>query len=102
MKKEIDITKIKLRCMIDAKLIPMERILRRSGTCCKECQGKLRKIRLAIINSRKCLRCFKPSTPEERLLYKRFKLQMEKEGKFTRPKHGRPRKKPEDGIPQAV
>lgn len=102
MKKDIDIKKIKLYCTIDRKRIPLERILRRSSTCCKDCQKSLRDFRLAIIESRKCLHCYKPSSPADRALYRRFKAWLLEQGVISVPKTGRPCKKPVDGIPTVL
>lgn len=88
----------KLYCVVDKKPIPMERIVQRSITCCDTCQDQLRKVRLAIINTRKCMVCFKPSTAEERQLFRRFKAWAIENGHLVQGKRGRKRKKAVDGV----
>lgn len=60
-------------CIIDTKEIPVERQVKRSSTCSKECAAKLTAIRRAVVDSRKCRHCGKPSSPEERRLFQQFK-----------------------------
>lgn len=89
---------IKLYCVVDRKRIPHERIIQRSPTCSPECANKLRDIRKEILNQRKCLACFKPSTPEMRHFYRLFKLWCIKEGHLTSSKGGRGLKKSLDAV----
>lgn len=98
MKKDKGAESLKLYCVIDRKRIPVERIIGRSVTCCKACQHKLRKIRLAMIESRRCRSCSKPSTPEERVLFRLFKTWAQENGHIPRPQRGRTPKKAVDTL----
>lgn len=72
-------------CIIDKKEISFERQVKRSSTCSKECADKLTAIRRAVVDARKCRHCGRPSSPEERRLFKAFKKAQGHAG----PKRGR-------------
>jgi hypothetical protein len=60
-------------CVICTTEVPKERLMRGAITCTKE-HAKLRRAQLAAITDKKeCRYCRRPSTPEEREAYKRFR-----------------------------
>lgn len=64
---------IKTHCVICTTEIPRERLIRGAITCSNE-HSKLRRAQLAaIIDKKECRYCRRPSTPEEREAYKRFR-----------------------------
>lgn len=64
---------VKTLCIICGSEIPTERIMRGAITCGKE-HAKLRRAQLqAITDKKECRYCRRPSTPEEREAYKRFR-----------------------------
>jgi hypothetical protein len=75
-------------CMVDQKPIPEERERRRSTTCSDECRTRLNEIRREKKDAKVCRHCSKPSTPEERVLFNRWRRET-----FPQPKKGRPSKK---------
>lgn len=62
----------KLYCMICRKEIPAERAIKRSNTCTNACRDKLKSLRRYWVTLRHCQICAKPSTPEQRRLYKEW------------------------------
>jgi hypothetical protein len=74
--------------MVDQKPIPEERERRRSTTCSDECRTRLNEIRREKKDAKICRHCSKPSTPEERILFNRWRRET-----FPQPKKGRPSKK---------
>lgn len=64
---------VKTHCIICTNEVPKERLMRGAITCTKE-HAKLRHSQLqAIVDRKECRYCRKPSTPEEREAYKRFR-----------------------------
>lgn len=64
---------IKTLCIICGADIPKERVMHGAITCSKE-HAKLRSAQLlAITDKKECRYCRRPSTPEEREAYKRFR-----------------------------
>jgi hypothetical protein len=60
-------------CVICTTEVPKERLMRGAITCTKE-HAKLRRAQLAAITDKKeCRYCRRPSTPEEREAYRRFR-----------------------------
>lgn len=70
---KIDFAALPTYCIVDRKLIPPERAAKRSVTCGGECAGTLRKIRRGLTDKRRCRICAKPSTPDERRAFKRWR-----------------------------
>ena len=60
-------------CVIDAKLIPQDRLLRGSVTCSKECYETRRAAQRARQEERECKYCRKPSTPADREVFAKFR-----------------------------
>lgn len=79
----------KTYCIIDRREIPIERQIRKSPTCRKECRDILEKMRRASTEERKCRVCSKPSTPAQR---KAFSAWLRNNPDFKPPKRGRPTK----------
>jgi hypothetical protein len=70
---------IKTLCIICGDEIPKDRIMRGAITCSKE-HAKLRRSQLqAITDKKECRYCRRPSTPEEREAYKRFRTMERKQ-----------------------
>lgn len=64
---------IKTLCIICGTEVPKERLMRGAITCSKE-HAKLRRAQLtAIVDKKECRYCRRPSTPDEREAYKRFR-----------------------------
>jgi len=64
---------VKTLCIICGGEVPKDRIMRGAITCSKE-HSKLRRNQLtAIVDKKECRYCRRPSTPEEREAYKRFR-----------------------------
>ncbi len=64
---------IKTLCIICGQQIPKDRLMRGAITCSQE-HAKLRRAQLqAIVDKKECRYCRRPSTPEEREAYKRFR-----------------------------
>jgi hypothetical protein len=64
---------IKTHCVICKDEVPKDRLMRGAITCTKE-HAKLRRAQLQAITDKKdCRYCRRPSTPEEREAYKRFR-----------------------------
>jgi hypothetical protein len=62
------------RCMVCGDPIPDRRARARKETCGKTaCGVTLKQWRRAVLESRKCPACYKPSTPEEREDYKQWR-----------------------------
>jgi hypothetical protein len=84
-------------CTVDKKPIPPERAARRSNTCDNLCQRKLKAHRRAVQDAKKCRHCSRPSTPEERLNYQRWRRS---QPEYVAKKRGR---KPKNKLePEAV
>lgn len=65
--------KIESFCVVDKNPIPVDRLKRRAVTCSKTC-SKIRTAQLmAVMEQMECKYCRRPSTPEERQAYKRFR-----------------------------
>ena len=65
---------IKTKCIICGDEVPKERVMRGAITCSKE-HAKIRRGQLlAITDKKECRYCRRPSTPEEREAYRRFRL----------------------------
>lgn len=65
---------VKTLCIICGDEIPKDRIMRGAITCSKE-HAKLRRAQLAaIVDKKECRYCRRPSTPEERTAYSRFRM----------------------------
>jgi hypothetical protein len=60
-------------CVIDARLVPPERVRRGCITCCEGCAKRRRKQQMQAIEQAGCKYCRRPATPEERLRYKRWR-----------------------------
>lgn len=68
---------VKTLCIVCGNAVPTDRIARGGITCSKE-HAKLRRAQLqAITDKKECRYCRRPSTPEERVAYARFRT-MEK------------------------
>ena len=82
----------KLYCVVCRTLVDEERIQRGAFTCSKQCATKLRNIRRRIHDLHKCRHCSRPSTPEERRQFRKWR-----EDQGTKRKPGRPaeEKKPD-------
>lgn len=79
-------------CVVDQVEIPEDRERRHAVTCSVECKKKLAAIRKSVKNqAKKCPMCYRPCTPEERILFQRWRRET-----FPIPKKGRPKKKPEN------
>jgi predicted nucleic acid-binding Zn ribbon protein len=76
-------------CVIDQKVIPEEREKRRAVTCSDECRTELIARRRKRKDDKFCRQCGRPSTPEERLLFARWRR-----ATFPAAKKGRPRLTP--------
>ena len=64
---------VKTHCVICTNEVPKERLIRGAITCTKE-HAKLRRAQLfAMMDKKECRYCRRPSTPEEREAYKRFR-----------------------------
>lgn len=64
---------VKTLCIVCGDGVPKDRIMRGAITCSKE-HAKLRRAQLqAITDKKECRYCRRPSTPEEREAYKRFR-----------------------------
>lgn len=64
---------VETHCVICKELVPKDRLMRGAITCTKE-HAKLRRAQLqAITDKKECRYCRRPSTPEEREAYKRFR-----------------------------
>jgi len=64
---------VKTHCVICKAEVPKDRLMRGAITCSKE-HAKLRRAQLtAITDKKECRYCRRPSTPEEREAYKRFR-----------------------------
>lgn len=74
-----------LSCVIDQVEIPEERERRKAVTCSDECHKKLLEHRRKRKDTKICRQCYRPSTPEERTLYQRWRRETE-----PAPKKGRP------------
>jgi hypothetical protein len=74
-------------CVIDRVEISEDRERRRAVTCSDECKKKLNAQRRHIHEGKMCVFCKKPSTPEERVLYARWRRET-----FPQAKKGRPSK----------
>lgn len=77
-------------CIVDCKPIPEERERRKSTTCCDECRDELNKQRRERKDTKVCRLCARPSTPEERILFNRWRRET-----FPPAKRGRPPIKPQ-------
>jgi hypothetical protein len=60
-------------CVVDAKPISTERLSKGSITCSKECAKIRRDAQRAQQDTRECRYCRKPSTPEDREAFARFR-----------------------------
>lgn len=61
-------------CTICKSVIPEKRAAKRSVLCeDKECRKRLNEIRRFRTDMRRCRACAKPSTPEERKAFKRWR-----------------------------
>jgi hypothetical protein len=60
-------------CVVDGKPIPQDRLSRGSVTCSKECYDIRRHAQRAQQDEKECRYCRKPSTPEDRDTYARFR-----------------------------
>ena len=64
---------VKTLCIICGTDVPKDRLMRGAITCSKE-HAKLRRGQLqAITDKKECRYCRRPSTPEEREAYRRFR-----------------------------
>lgn len=62
------------RCMVCGDEIPDRRAKARKETCAKPaCQLALKQYRRAVLESRKCPTCYKPSTPAERESFRQWR-----------------------------
>lgn len=64
---------IKTLCIICGTDVPKERLMRGAITCSKEHSNLRRAQQTAITDKKECRYCRRPSTPEEREAYKRFR-----------------------------
>jgi methionyl-tRNA synthetase len=78
-----------LYCMWDGNRIPEERIKKRQNTCSKECKRALRGFYRKQAEEKQCRHCGKPSTPEERALFLRWR---KTQPDYVAKKRGRPGK----------
>jgi hypothetical protein len=65
--------RIESYCVVDRQPIPSERIAKGSVTCSKECAAVRRKAQRTLQDERECRYCSRPSTPEERDAFRRFR-----------------------------
>jgi len=72
-KETLTFEQVKNFCVIDQLPIPIERVKRHATTCSKECAKKLRKQRMMLMEQTECKYCRRPSTPEEREAFRRFR-----------------------------
>jgi predicted nucleic acid-binding Zn ribbon protein len=86
-----------LSCVVCQKEIPAERDRHRAVTCSSECKKALNAHRRKRNYDKVCQICFRPSTPEEREMFKRWRRET-----FPPAKRGRPKMvKPEDAAAAA-
>jgi predicted nucleic acid-binding Zn ribbon protein len=79
-------------CAVCRNPIPEDRVIHRAITCSAICKTKLNEIRRSHKEEKFCRQCARPSTPEERKLFARWRRET-----FPAPKRGRPKNaKPED------
>lgn len=76
MRKD-DFTNFHPKCVQCGKEIPADRP-RMSITCSNECRDGRKNYRRSKMDSRQCRYCLRPSTPEERLRYHRWRKWEEK------------------------
>lgn len=79
-------------CIVDRQEIPLDRAIRKSNTCTRECAKTLRAIQRARVDQRRCRICAKPSTPEERKAFQAF---LRSHPEYKPVKRGRPAHKKE-------
>lgn len=73
-------------CVVDGVQIPDERRHNKlTITCSDACRTRLNEIRREKRDAKYCRQCGKPCTPEERVLYQRWRRET-----FPAPKKGRP------------
>lgn len=65
--------KIESFCVVDKNLIPADRLKRGAVTCSKECSKIRSQQQMALVDQVECRYCRRPSTPEERQAYRRFR-----------------------------
>lgn len=76
-------------CLICKSNIAEDRMLKRSVVCSDECAKARKRMLSALRDRRKCLICGKPSTPEERLQFQRWRRS---QADYAPRKRGRPTK----------
>lgn len=77
-------------CVVCTTKIPDDREKRRAVTCSDICKKTLADRRRHRNEGKVCVFCKRPSTPEERVLFARWRREA-----FPQPKKGRPSKKPD-------
>ena len=85
------------RCIVCTNLVPSKRRTSRSkSTCSPACLTVLQMFRRHVLTSAKCIACYHPSTPEERI---EFKAWRRARGEL-REKPGRPKPAPKSPTPE--
>lgn len=72
-KASLTLDQVRNYCVFDAKPIPAERVKRNAVTCSKECAKAIERQRMLLMEQSECKYCRRPSTPEERESYKRWR-----------------------------
>lgn len=60
-------------CVVCTSQIPDERVKKSSVTCKRECADARRRAQRTLQDDRKCRYCSRPSSPEERAAFNRFR-----------------------------
>ena len=64
---------LEMFCVVDKNPIPHSRVKLGSITCSTECAKKRRRQQMKLMEQTECKYCRRPSTPEERTRYKRWR-----------------------------
>lgn len=65
--------RIKAYCVVCKEEIPEDRVRKQSVTCKKECADARRRAQRTLQDERECRYCRRPSSPEEREAFNRFR-----------------------------
>ena len=65
--------RIKAYCVVCTNEIPEDRVRKQSVTCKKECSDARRRAQRTLQDDRECRYCRRPSSPEEREAFNRFR-----------------------------
>ena len=64
---------VKIHCILCTKEVPADRLKFKAITCSKECADLRKKMIRVRPLAGECLYCHKPSTPEDRAAFQRFR-----------------------------